>query len=243
MTDEDEHEGTTPHWMKHIRWSHSGLPLLDERINGLASLWADGSLAFRELVPEIQEAIRSSTGRGGNLRDYARNISTAAQWMAFVDVIHFCAEHKFTSAADRIEAFRWFEKELSTTGPAIGAPDRSWIADVCEFRSQTEEVDDPMHQLVRRWVAGQDIESHEDLIEQSIATRRPIQQQRRAHNEAPERAVSLWVASLRADVQGLVLRETDAYCRANELAGSSERTRAWREMLDVLQKPPRGHGF
>ncbi len=249
MTPEDEEQEQQSGWMKRIRWSRSGQPLLDERINALASLWAEGFLPFAEFSPEIREALRQSTARpqlpagSGQLDDYVNNIRTAAQWIALLEVIHFSTEHQLTSPEERVDALRFFERELRETSRALGAPDRSWIADVCEFRSQTEEADDLMHQLVSRWVAGEGIESNEDLIEQSIAVRRPIRDCRLPDLDEPEQALHLWIDVLRASVQGLVLRETDAYCRAAGLESPPERARAWREMLAALGRPPREHAI
>jgi hypothetical protein len=106
---EDNQDEQNPQWMKRLRWSKSGLDLIDERLNALASLWAEGALRTPEIVPEVCEAIKSSTVRpeaptASDFMEYTNNVRTAAGWMALLQVIHFCEEHYWRSQDERVHA-------------------------------------------------------------------------------------------------------------------------------------------
>lgn len=238
---EENGEDPGPGWLKRLRWSRTGIAALDQRIDTVLSLWAEGNLRPVDLAAEVREVIERhsqcprATAESDMLDVCAKNVQIAAQWLAVIDVMHFCEEHEWRSTEDKVYALRCFAKELDRTSQVAGASGRSWIAAACEYRSRTEDVNDPMHLNVTDWMRGGVFENHDQVLEEIQSAEDWIGDARVSNLGSPQDAIKNWVDLLRARVQGVVLREADAYCRTNGLDTPEDRARVWKSLLKTIQ--------
>jgi hypothetical protein len=237
--------------MKRLRWSQTGYAAEDERVNAIASLWAEGALASIEVPGEITQARRERIGsvppavRSGqpDLELYAKSARVAAQWLAINAAAGFCGLLGWRSADQRLQALELIGERLEM--PAAGHVSRqasNWVQRIYRQPSGADLQDRQVEDLANAWIDGQ-VDARE-FRETLIAIQEPLGEHRVAPwpGSVADR-LEAWVQAAHVSIKLLVLRSAVDYCEDQDFQSPEQRRQALESVERTLagrSSPDRG---
>lgn len=241
-------------WMKRLRWSQTGYAAEDQRVNAIASLWAEGVLASIEVPAEITQALRERIGsvapavRDGqpDLELYAKSTRVAAQWLALNAAAGFCGLLGWRSTDQRLQALDLIGQRLEM--PKAGHVSRqasNWVQRIHREPSGADLPDRQVDNLANAWIDGQ-VDARE-FRETLFAIQQPLGEHRVAPwpGSVADR-LEAWVQAARVSIKLLVLRKAVDYCEDHDWQAPEQRRQALESLEQTLAKRPsagRGPGL